>query len=81
MRAVFKVWPAVRIKVYVDDKKWHVHARKAEKATEAASRVYEELKKQMNMRRPKLSRGRKRRKGQGTVQEQIDDERHQELLY
>ena len=43
-----------KIKVCVDDTKSNVQANKAEDATEAASKVYECLNKQMNMRRPYL---------------------------
>ena len=44
---------------------------------------YEELKKQTNMRSLKIvvRRRRKERKQQGTMHEQMDDERHEELLY
>ena len=55
MRAVFKVRPEVRIKVYVDDNKFHVQANKAREATETARTVYEDLKMQRHMTSPTLS--------------------------
>ena len=36
MRAVFEVWPEVRIKEYVNDTKFHVQAERAEEATAAS---------------------------------------------
>ena len=39
MRAVFGVCPEVRIKVYVNDKKFKVQAERAEHETEAARKV------------------------------------------
>ena len=47
MRVVLCVWPKVRIKDNLDDKKSHVQVQKAVEATGAARIVYEVLKKQI----------------------------------
>ena len=63
MRSIFDVCPDVRIKVLVDDKKLNVQAERAENATEAARKVHEKSKRQINKRSFELSFGRRREKG------------------
>ena len=55
MRAVFNVWPEVRIRVNVDDKTLHVQATRAEEAPDAARNVFSILKKYIAMRSLKVS--------------------------
>ena len=55
MRAVFDVWPEVTNKVYADEQQFYMSANMAEETSEAARKVYAELKTQMGMRRLKLS--------------------------
>ena len=43
----------MRVKFFADDNKFNVHAKTAEEATEAARKVHEELKKQLDMKRQK----------------------------
>ena len=43
------------IKVYVDEQKFNVEARRAEETMDASRKMYEELKKQMDMNILKLS--------------------------
>ena len=61
----------MRSKVYVKNKRFDVQAERAEDATEAARKVYEEFKKQVN---------RRKWEEQGAVHEQVDDETHETIL-
>ena len=71
MRAVFKAWPQVRIKTFGDEAE----------ATEAARKEYEHLENQVNMRSVNLSPdGGREGMSNGIVHEQMDDERHDEVL-
>ena len=79
---VFDVRLEVELKVHVDDHKFIVRSEIAEQVAEAARNVFEELEEQMNMRSMKLSFNSEgtERKGQGTVHEQVHDERHERMV-
>ena len=77
MIAVFDV--GIEVNVDVHDNQFSVQSGRAQEATEAARTLYEEVKKQLNVRGLKLSSRRrmKRDEGQGTVHELVD---HESLL-
>ena len=64
MGAVLDVRPEVRTKVYVDDNKFNVQAERAEEASRATRKAYEEL---MKFEKNKVGFGRRRKEGRRVI--------------